>query len=148
MQDLKDAVSRSYIARGMTGDDIEALISITEKRQYDGGATLVRQFDRSKDLMIILDGAARVNTFSGDRIIEMGPGSVVGEIALLDDQPRSATVTSVKSTTVAFISGDKLRTLMDVKPRIELIILRNLSRTLCSYVRMANLQLDDLMHKP
>jgi CRP/FNR family cyclic AMP-dependent transcriptional regulator len=147
MQDLKDAVSRSYIARGMSSDEINALVAITEKRQYNGGDTLVRQFDKSKDMMIILEGGARVNTFSGDRIIEMGPGSVVGEIALLDDQPRSATVTSVKNTTVAFIPGDKLRALMDVRPRVELMILRNLSRTLCSYVRMANLQLEDLMSR-
>jgi CRP/FNR family cyclic AMP-dependent transcriptional regulator len=148
MQDLNEAINLSYIVRGMTAEEIEALIDITERRQYNGGDTLVRQFDKSKDLMIILDGGARVNTFSGDRIIEMGPGSILGEIALLDDQPRSATVTSVKGTTVAFIAGDKLRSLMDAAPRIELIMLRNLSRTLCSYVRMANLQLEGLMHKP
>jgi len=147
MQELKDAVAQSYIVRGMNAEEIDALAEITERRVYEGGATLVRQFDRSKDMMIVLDGGARVNTFSGDRIIEMGPGSIIGEIALLDDQPRSATVTSVKGTTVAFISGEKLRALMDERPRIELIILRNLSRTLCSYVRMANLQLEDLMHR-
>ena len=148
MQDLKEAITQSYIVRGMTAEEIDAVIAITEKRLYNGGDTLVRQFDKSKDLMIILDGGARVNTFSGDRIIEIGPGSIVGEIALLDDQPRSATVTSVKSTTVAFVSGEKLRTLMDAKPRIELMVLRNLSRTLCSYIRMANLQLEGLMNKP
>ena len=95
-----------------------------------------------------MEGAARVNTFSGDQIIEMGPGNILGEIALLDDQPRSATVTSVKGTSVCFISGDKLRSLMDAKPRIELVILRNMSRTLCSKIRLANLQLEGLLSKP
>jgi CRP-like cAMP-binding protein len=147
MQDLKDAISQSYITRGMTQEEIEALAGITVKRIYGGGEILVRQFEKSKDLIIILDGKARVNTFSGDLIGEMGPGSILGEIALLDDQPRSATVSSVKGTTAAFISGDKLRALMDAKPRIELIILRNLSRTLCAKIRMNNLQLEELMHR-
>ncbi len=147
MQDLKDTISASYLVRGMTAEEVDALVGITKKRIYEGGEILVRQFDRSKDLMIIIEGAARVSTFSGDRIIDLGPGSLVGEIALLDDQPRSATVTSVNGTTVAFIAGDKLRTLMDTRPRIELIILRNLSRTLCSIIRMANLQLEELMNK-
>ena len=147
MQNLKDTITGSYLVRGMTSEEIGGLIGITEKRSYGGGETLVRQFEKSKDLLIILEGAVRVNTFSGDRIIELGPGSIVGEIALLDDQPRSATVTSVKGTSVAFIAGDKLRALMDARPRIELIILRNLSRTLCSNIRMANLQLEELMHK-
>lgn len=147
MEDLRDAISRNYIARGMTADEIDALYMISEKRQFRGGDTLLRQYDKSKDLMIIMEGAARVNTFSGDKIIEMGPGHLLGEIALLDDQPRSATVTSVKGTTVAFISGDKLRALMEAKPRIELVILRNMSRTLCSYIRMANLQIEGLMNR-
>ncbi len=97
--------------------------------------------------MIVIAGGARGNTFSGDKIIEIGPGSLIGEIAFLDDQPRSATVTSVNGTTVAFISGDKLRTLMDAKPHIELVILRNMSRTLCSKIRMSNLQLEGLLNK-
>jgi CRP/FNR family cyclic AMP-dependent transcriptional regulator len=147
MQDLRDAITQSYIVRGMTVDEVDALYVIMEKRAFKGGETLVRQFDKSKDLMIIMEGDARVNTFSGDTIIEMGPGNILGEIALLDDQPRSATVTSVKGTTVAFLSGDKLRTLMDTKPRIELVILRNISRTLCSKIRLANLQLEGLMSK-
>ena len=142
MQKLYEAIEKSYLVRGMPQDDVESLIGIAELRRFQGGDTLVRQFDKSKDLMIVLEGAARVNTFHGDKIIEMGPGSLIGEIALLDDQPRSATVTSVRGTEVAYLAGDKLRALMDAKPRIELYVLRNLSRVLCSYIRMANLQLE------
>ena len=131
----------------MSEGDVAALVAISEPRQFDGGMMLVRQFDKSKDLMIILEGAARVNTFSGDRIVELGAGSVVGEMALLDDQPRSATVLSVKSTSVAFIAGDKLQELMRARPGVELALLRNLSRVLCSYIRMANLQLEGQLNK-
>jgi CRP-like cAMP-binding protein len=147
MQQIEDAIRGSYLVRGMSAEDVNALVAISEPRRFDGGMMLVRQFDRSKDLMIILEGAARVNTFSGDRIIELGPGSVVGEMAMLDDQPRSATVLSVNATTVAFIAGDKLQTLMYTRPGVELALLRNLSRVLCSYIRMANLQLEGQLNK-
>jgi len=147
MHELREVITKSYLVRGMTDDEIDALYTIMEKRVYKGGEVLVRQYDRSKDLMIVMEGAARVNTFSGEQIIEMGPGNIIGEIALLDDQPRSATVTSVKGTSVAFISGDKMRALMDAQPRIELVILRNMSRTLCAKIRLANLQLEGLMSR-
>ena len=147
MQQIEDAIRGSYLVRGMSTEDINALVAISEPRWFDGGMMLVRQFDKSKDLMIILEGAARVNTFSGDRIVELGPGSVVGEMAMLDDQPRSATVLSVNTTSVAFIAGDKLQALMHTRPGVELALLRNLSRVLCSYIRMANLQLEGQLSK-
>ena len=146
MEQLEEVISKSYLVRGMLADDIKALIGISEIRLFGGGDTLVRQFDKSKDLMIIIEGGARINPFSGDQIIEIGPGSIVGEIDMLDDQPRSATVLSVKGTKVAYISGEKLQDLMDLRPRIELVILRNLSRVICSYIRMANLQLEGQLH--
>lgn len=97
--------------------------------------------------MIVLDGAARIVTTSGEPIADLAPGSVVGEISLLDDAPRSATVVSVRNTTVAVIPSDKLRDLMQEEPHIELVILRNLSKVLCSHVRLANVQLEGLMNR-
>lgn len=147
MVQLYDAISQSYIVRGMPEDEVDALAAISEIRQFDGGMTMVRQFDKSKDLMIIIEGGARVNTFSGERIIELGPGSIVGEMAILDDQPRSATVLSVGTTKVVFISGEKLQALTNAYPSIELAMLRNISRVLCTYIRMSNVELDGQLNK-
>ncbi len=147
MSEIFDAVSKCYLVKEMPEDEVDALVAISEFRQFDGGMTMVRQFDKSKDLMLIVEGGARVNTFSGDKIIELGPGSIVGEMAILDNQPRSATVMSIRSTKVVFIAGEKLQALMNTYPSIELGLLRNISRVLCSYIRMSNMELDGQLNK-
>lgn len=143
--DLKNAIANSYIARGLSPAEVDAVAAIAEQRTFPGGATMVRQFEKSSDLMIIMDGRVRINTFSGERIVEVGPGAVTGEIALLDDKPRSATVMSVGGTTVAIIPAAKLKALWQTDPNIELVFLRNLSHVLCDHIRLANMQLEGLV---
>lgn len=145
--ELTEAIRQSYLVRGLSEDEIKAITSMAEQKTFVGGQTLMRQFERSTDLMIVVDGNARIVTTSGEPITDLQPGSVVGEISLLDDAPRSATVVSVRSTTVAIIPSEKLRALMAEQPNIELVILRNLTKVLCAHVRMANVQLEGLMNR-
>ena len=146
--EIKEAIQHTYLVRGLSSDDVETIASLAEKRSFRGGDTIVRQFGADSDLMIVLDGSARINTFSGDMIAEVGPGSLIGEVSLIDDQPRSATVVSVGGTETAVIPCDRLKALMNDRPGIELVILRNLSKVLCSRLRTANVQLDSVMAKP
>jgi CRP/FNR family transcriptional regulator/CRP/FNR family cyclic AMP-dependent transcriptional regulator len=123
-------------------DQIEALASIASVADYDGGDVLMRQFDRSRDLLIIMSGSARVNSFSGDKLVEVGPGSVLGEIALVDEQPRSATVVSLGGTRAARIPGDQFREILEKNPMIAATIYQNLGKVVCARLRTANLSMD------
>lgn len=55
------------------------------------GAALVREDDAGREAFIIAEGEAEVIS-GGDLVAEIGPGELVGEMSLLDNQPRSATV--------------------------------------------------------
>lgn len=145
--DIKEAIKNTYLVRGLSDDAIAKLAGLADTRIYQGGDVLIRQFDKETDLMVILQGSARINTFSGDELAEVGPGSIIGEISLLDDQPRSATVVSTGGTTAAVIPNDKLRELMEEHPNIALAIYRNLGMVLASRLRTADVQLDGLMAK-
>ena len=145
--ELKDAIRQSYLVQGLTDEEIQAIISIAEQRTFTGGQTLMRQFERSNDLMVVIDGAARIITPSGEPLADLAPGSVFGEISFLDDAPRSATVISVRNTTVAVIPYNKLREIMQSNAHTELVILRNLTKVLCSHVRLANVQLEGMTHR-
>ncbi|HEV2474829.1 MAG TPA: cyclic nucleotide-binding domain-containing protein [Chthonomonadales bacterium] len=142
--DVRGVIAQSTLVKGLSDQEIDQIAAIAEVKKYEGGQALVRQFEKTRHMMIVLDGAARINTYSGNSIAHLGPGSVIGEIAILDDEPRSATVISDRGTTVAVISAQKLREVMDSNPHIELVLLRNLSKGLCAHIRMTNLKLEEL----
>ena len=110
-----------------------------------GGDTIVRQFGKDSDLMIVLKGLAQIKTFSGDTIAEVGRGSVMGEVSLLDQEPRSATVVSSGPSTVAVIPAEKLRLMMRHDMGMRCVMLENLARLICQRLRTANVQLDGVV---
>src|SRR5690349_2094159 len=93
--DLADALKNTYMLRGLSPEQVEKVVSIAQSKDFQGGDTIVRQFSQDSDLMLVLEGDIRINSFSGDKIAEAGPGSIIGEMALVDEKPRSATVVSV-----------------------------------------------------
>lgn len=140
--DITAAIKHNYLLHGLDTNQVETIASLAHVQSFSGGDTILRQFAKDSDLMIILDGKARVNTFSGELIAEAGPGSVIGEISLIDDKPRSATVVAVGPCTVACIPSADLWKLMDDAPVIGKTLLLNIGKILCARLRAANMQLD------
>lgn len=139
-----DAIGTS-LGRGLTPEHMRAVAELANVKEFMGGDTIVRQFDRNSDLAVVLEGTARVTTFNGDPIAELGPGSIVGEVSLIDEQPRSATVRAVGTTKVAIIPCGELRNLMTNEPEIDRVLLRNIATILCGKLRLASLHMDGLM---
>ena len=137
-----DALRGNYLFRGLTDAQLDSVIKLAEDRPFEGGDVIIRQFDKNRDLMIVLDGNARIKTYSGETLAEVGEGGVLGEISLLDEQPRSATVVSVEKTLVAVIPAKKLHALMDRDCTLKAQLLYNIGRVLCNRLRAANVQLD------
>src|SRR5580658_4745370 len=114
--ELKMALRNNYIFRGLPDSVINVLEAYAHVKLLTGGETMVRQFDRSRDLIVILEGEAVTKNFHGDIIARFGPGSVVGEMALVDGSPRSANVITVGPTRVAIIPGPTIENIVEVEP--------------------------------
>lgn len=145
--DLKEALRYNYLLNGLNQEEFDKVAALAELKVFDGGQTIVRQFDRSSDVMVVIDGNVRVNTFHGDKIAEGGPGCVIGEISLIDEKPRSATVVSVGKVQIGVVPADQLWKLMQGDANLARKILYNISQVLCMRLRTANLHLDTLMGK-
>lgn len=143
--ELPQALKDSYLFRGLDDSHIEAILALAKTKTFMGGDTIVRQFGRDSDLMIVLKGSALIKTFSGEPIAEVGPGGVLGEVSLIDDEPRSATVSSKGETLVAIIPSDALRNMMRHDVQMRCVMLEALSKVLCQRLRSANVQLDGAM---
>ncbi|MBA2281949.1 MAG: cyclic nucleotide-binding domain-containing protein [Acidimicrobiia bacterium] len=72
---------------------LDDLVKAAHERPLAPGQTLLREGDPGDEVMIVLDGEASV-VVGGVLVGSIGPGDCVGEMAVLGNAPRSATVTS------------------------------------------------------
>lgn len=138
----KDAIRHTFLLHGLSPDELDTIASIAHVRDFMGGDTIVRQYAKGADICIVLQGSLLVKGGSGELLAECGPGSVIGEMALVDGKPRSATVVSKGPSKVAILAADDLWTLMKQDAFLARTILTNLSQILSMRLRHASIQLD------
>ncbi len=93
------------------------------------GSTLAREGASGHELVVIVEGAADV-TRRGRKINTVADGDFVGEIALVTDRPRTATVTTTQPTHALVVTRRDFRTLMKRVPSIQLKVLDALAQRL------------------
>jgi CRP/FNR family cyclic AMP-dependent transcriptional regulator len=95
------------------------------RRRYPSGAVVVRQGDTSLSLYVVLSGAVRIirhGTGDAVTIVEEGPGSCFGEMGLIDDLPRAATVVAVEPTECALLARWDFQPELAADPGIALAL--------------------------
>ena len=74
---------------------------MAKQRQYASGEIIIRENDIGETAFVIEQGRVRVTKKRGGRtvhIAELGPGGTIGEMSMIDEKPRSATVTALETT--------------------------------------------------
>jgi CRP-like cAMP-binding protein len=98
-------------------------------RRFHDGAALMRAGDPGDAMYVLLDGRATVRVPRGGAVgLEMG--SFVGELALLDDGPRTATVVADGPVVALSIARTGFRKLLRAEPSIAVAIAEELARRL------------------
>jgi CRP-like cAMP-binding protein len=93
------------------------------------GETFIREGDVEDTMYVIVDGRVEVRR-QGTLIITLGPGLTVGELAVLDPEPRSASATALDSTLLFRIDREPFLEAMADRPEIAQAVIRALSRRL------------------
>jgi CRP/FNR family transcriptional regulator len=106
-----------------------------QQRTYPAGTTLVKQGDTGVGLYILTKGRVRITQERNPDRAEVelgvsGSGDVFGEMALLDDLPRSATITAIDDVTALLLPVWEFRTTLRNHPDIALKLLSVVSRRL------------------
>jgi CRP-like cAMP-binding protein len=101
---------------GFTADELARVAELADEVEAEAGAQLMDQGRPGLDCYVILDGSAGVY-FAGERAVTLEPGSMVGEMALVDHRPRSASV--VADTPMRLLAFDTraFRALLDEMPK-------------------------------
>jgi CRP/FNR family cyclic AMP-dependent transcriptional regulator len=111
------------------GRELAALASEADELTLPEGKDLTKQGERGREFMVIVDGSARVLK-NGRTINELGAGDFIGEIALLADVPRTATVTTTSETTVLVLTDRAFKRVADKIPTVHASLLAALSERL------------------
>ena len=131
----EDILSRVDLFSSLDKKDLQVLTHSCQERSYPAGATLIQQGDTGVGLYVITKGNVRVQMAHDPDKAEQdlgtyGSGAVLGEMALLDDLPRSATVTAVDDVTALLLPVWEFRSVVRNHPDIALKLLSVLSRRL------------------
>lgn len=112
---------------GLDKRQLLRLGQMTDEVDVADGRTLMRQGERGDELFVVIEGSLRVER-DGEVIAHRGAGEFLGEIALVDEGPRSATVVAEGAARLLVVGHRAFHTLMDEFPQIQLVVLRELAR--------------------
>jgi|SRR5947209_7696704 len=131
----EDILSRVDLFSSLEKKDLQVLAHSCQERSYPAGSTLIKQGDTGVGLYVITKGKVQVQMAHDPDKAEQdlgtyGPGAVLGEMALLDDLPRSATVTAIEDVTALLLPVWEFRSTVRNNPDIALKLLSVLSRRL------------------
>lgn len=121
-------------------DEIFHVAQITEEKRIAAGDVLFHEGDPGDSLYIVVEGSVRVHIGSQELAV-FKKGDALGEMAVFDNLPRSATATALEDTTLLRISREQFFEVMTT--RME--IMQSIVRTLSLRVRAANEQVTELM---
>jgi CRP/FNR family transcriptional regulator, cyclic AMP receptor protein len=111
---------------GCTTKELRDIAKATVELTLDEGKEFVTQGDVGREAFIIVEGSADVLR-GGNKISTLGPGDCVGELALLDHGPRTATVVATSPLTVLVLGPREFSGLLDEVPTLNHKILAALA---------------------
>lgn len=112
-----------------TDEELEHIDSMADEVHVPAGRALIRQGELGREFVVIEEGSATVER-NGTQIAELGPGDYFGELALLDDHVRNATVTAVTDVVVQVVDRRAFQTLLEDTPGLVLNLLKGTARRL------------------
>ena len=126
-----DFLKRVSMFEDLDQKSLEAIANAAVEQRYEPGQDIVRQGDTGVGAFIIRSGKVDVIQDRGGKetkLSTLGAGEVFGEMALLDEFPRSATVRAVEPTTALGIQRWHFRGILESHPQIALALLPMLTR--------------------
>lgn len=131
----EDALARIDLFSTLDKKELKVLAEECQERTYPAGTVIVAQGDNGVGAYVITKGTVRITkAVDPDRAEEdlgtVGAGHILGEMALLDDLPRSATLTAIDEVTALLVPVWEFRSFVRNHPDVAIKLLATISRRL------------------
>jgi serine/threonine protein phosphatase PrpC/CRP-like cAMP-binding protein len=138
-----EVLRRIPLFQHMTYKELLAILGIARGRQFAKGQTIIKEGEPGDELFVLFRGTVEVSK-SGMTIANLHAGGHFGEMGLVDQAPRSATVVSVEDTSAISVDRESLLRLMRKDPLIAVKLLWSFVQVLSERLRNTNDALADL----
>jgi CRP/FNR family transcriptional regulator len=136
-QEVVELLGRVPVFSTLEDADLERITQLAVPRSFSPGEVVFREGDASDTCYIVREGRARaIRTHRDGRTItlaQFGPGDIFGELALFEDERRSATVEAIEATSVVAVLGPDMRRLLsehaEISSRLVIALGRRLRET-------------------
>jgi CRP/FNR family transcriptional regulator len=129
-----ELLGRVPVFASLAHEDLGLVAEMSHPRRFDAGEVVFREGDSSNTCYVVRSGHARaVREHVDGRQIALatfGPGDIFGELAMFDDERRSATIETIDAVEALAILGPDLRRLMLERPQLAVAIAAALARRL------------------
>ena len=119
-------LSEIALFAGCTKKELREIARLTTEVDVSEGHVLTTEGERGSEFAIVLEGTA-VITQHGKLVNTLAPGGHYGEMSLIDDGPRTATVTATSPMVLAVVARTEFGQLLDDVPAVARSILRGLA---------------------
>jgi CRP-like cAMP-binding protein len=150
MRDPIEILQKSHLFSGFDESVIKLFVDKGTYRTYQQSEAIMVELTEGDEIYVIIEGEvsvqmalAKENAFE---IIQLGPGDIFGEMSVIEQAPRSATVTAEKETTVMVWQGKDWRDVCDSNHDVGYQIITRIAKILCARIRAMNIRLLDEVH--
>jgi CRP-like cAMP-binding protein len=126
-----DLIRSVPLFSGLSRSELAEVAQLMDEVELPAGHVLMRQGDTGHEMFVVARGRVAVER-NGSRINELGPGGAVGEMALISEGPRNATVTTMEPSVLFVADHRGFHSLMDVSSTIRLRVFEGLANKIRS----------------
>jgi CRP-like cAMP-binding protein len=122
-----DLIKSVSLFEGLRRGEIEEIAQLVDEIEVPAGKVLMRQGETGNEMFVIASGRFEVER-DGRVINTLGPGSAIGELSMIAEGPRTATVRALEPSKLLVAGHREFHSLMDGHPAIRMRILEGLAR--------------------
>jgi CRP-like cAMP-binding protein len=115
-------VESNHLFKKVSREDLEPLYNEGSYVYYSPNDVIFKEGDPGKDLFVIVSGTVQVTTKGKKGVVELAHltrGAFLGEVGILTEQPRTATVVALSDVEMIKLPGEKVREIMNKYPRVK-----------------------------
>jgi CRP-like cAMP-binding protein len=111
---------------GISDESMSRLAAVAGEQEFTAGQFIVRQGQVGSGLYVVIDGSVNVIRGADEQIATLKPGEFFGELSVIDQQPRNASVQASGPTTCLAVASWDLLSLLEQDPQLSLNLIKGL----------------------